>query len=970
MIRPAHPPTATYRLQLNRNFTFRDATRIVPYLSQLGISHVYLSPYLRARPGSSHGYDVTNHNEINPEIGTFEDYDNLVAELHRHGMGQIMDIVPNHMGVMGSDNVWWLDVLENGESSEYADFFDIDWDPIKDELQGKVLIPILGDQYGNELEAGKLKLVFDEERGEFSIFYDQHRFPVAPREYPRILGYDLARLQQVLGTAHEDLLELQSIATAFGHLPGQRELKAEDRAERIREKEVQKRRLAALCARSSEVCRFLDENVKTFNGNPEDPHTFELLHDLIKAQAYRLAQWRVAADDINYRRFFDINDLAALRTENETVFENTHRLILDLVGKGKVDGLRIDHPDGLYDPAQYFERLRERTAAELEGQQRECYIVAEKILTGRERLRKEWPVEGTTGYEFANLVNGLFVAQGSADRMERIYRFFTGKLEDFPDLVYSCKKLILKVALASELNVLANMLMRIALANRHTCDFTLNSIRSALAEIIASFPVYRTYVTSSEVSAEDRRYIEQAVATGKRRSNAADLTIFDFIQRVLLVEISGCEPEYYKRAVLRFAMKFQQVTAAVMAKGVEDTAFYRYNRLVSLNDVGGNPNRFGTGVEEFHRANQERLATWPHSMLSSSTHDSKRSEDVRARINVLSEMPATWRLRLRRWSDWNRGKKTRLEGGRAPSRNDEYLFYQTLVGIWPARDSDDAGWKVFVERVEQYMLKAARESKEHTSWANTNTAYEEALSEFVRQVLDRRHNRAFVEDFSEFHRPIARVGAFNSLSQSLLKLTAPGVPDVYQGSELYRFALVDPDNRQTVDYEIGRSLIENSAFAGAATAGPAIADLSRNPLDPQVKLLLTARTLCFRKSHPLLFERGEYLPLAATGSKSAHLVAFARRHEQMTTIVAAPRLCASLLGEDQVWGEGDFWGDTSLEVPGSSNNCYHSLFTGECFTLDSRPRNKGILASSLFRTLPFALLVSEPAANDGRCAGN
>jgi (1->4)-alpha-D-glucan 1-alpha-D-glucosylmutase len=971
VLKQVHPPTATYRLQLNRNFTFRDAAAIVPYLSELGISHVYLSPYLRARPGSIHGYDVTNHNEINPEIGTSEEYDHLVAELHHHGMGQIMDIVPNHMGVMGSDNVWWLDVLENGESSEFADFFDIDWDPIKDELQGKVLIPILADQYGNELEAGKLKLVLDEQRGEFSIFYYQHRFPVAPREYPRILGYELARLQTVLGPTHEDLLELQSIATAFGHLPGQRDLSAGDRAERVREKEVQKRRLAALCARSAEICRFLQENVRTFNGDPEDPRSFELLHDLIKAQAYRLAQWRVAADDINYRRFFDINDLAALRTENETVFEYTHRLIFELVGNGKVDGLRIDHPDGLYDPARYFHRLREKTATELQSQGRECYIVAEKILTGRERLRKEWPLQGTTGYEFANLVNGLFVAQGSADRMERIYRFFTGKLEDFPDLVYSCKKLILKVALASELNVLANILTRIALANRHTCDFTLNSIRSALAEIVASFPVYRTYVTGPEVSAEDRRYIEQAVSAGKRRSNAADLTIFDFIQRVLLVEFNGCEPEYYKLAILRFAMKFQQVTAAVMAKGVEDTAFYRYNRLVSLNEVGGNPSRFGTGIEEFHRANQERLATWPHSMLSSSTHDSKRSEDVRARINVLSEIPATWRLCLSRWSDWNRGKKARLEGGRAPSRNDEYLFYQTLVGIWPANDSDDANWNKFARRVEEYMLKAAREAKEHTSWANTNAAYEDSLTGFVRQVLDRQQNATFIEDFSEFQRRIVEVGTLNSLSQCLLKLTAPGVPDIYQGNELYQFALVDPDNRQTVDYEVGRNLMRQ-VFPADATPGQMadIADFSRNPLDSRLKILLTAKTLCFRKKHPLLFQSGDYLPLKTVGPKSAHVVAFARKNANATVIIAVPRLCASLLGERHSLGDEHVWENTILELPDSTVTCYHSVFTGDCVTVEHRPEARGIPIAKLFRTSPIALLAAEPGGDQEMCARN
>jgi len=441
-------PTATYRLQLNQHFTFRDAAAIIPYLSSLGISHCYASPYLRARPGSLHGYDIIDHNSLNPEIGTPEDYEYFVQELHRHGMRQLLDIVPNHMGVMGSDNTWWLDVLENGEASDYADFFDIDWDPIKDELQGKVLVPVLGDQYGTALEKAELKLTFDSEHGEFSIFYYQHRFPIAPREYPRILSFDIELLQQKLGSTHEDILELQSIITAFGHLPDRTALTPERRGERNREKEVQKRRLAALCARTAEINDFIKQNVERFNGSSNDVRSFDNLHELIKAQSYRFAQWRVAADDINYRRFFDINDLAALRTENESVFNKTHELILNLVSEGKVDGLRVDHPDGLYNPAGYLKLLQSRLETKIAPQNREAYLVIEKILTGKEHLRENWPVDGTTGYEFANLLNGLFVDQASRDRMDRIYRSFTGDSSDFHDLVYICKKLMLKVVLA------------------------------------------------------------------------------------------------------------------------------------------------------------------------------------------------------------------------------------------------------------------------------------------------------------------------------------------------------------------------------------------------------------------------------------------------------------------------------------------------------------------------------------------
>jgi (1->4)-alpha-D-glucan 1-alpha-D-glucosylmutase len=526
------------------------------------------------------------------------------------------------------------------------------------------------------------------------------------------------------------------------------------------------------------------------------------LHELIKAQPYRFAQWRVAADDINYRRFFDINDLAALRTENEAVLNKTHQFIFDLVTQGKIDGLRIDHPDGLYDPASYLQQLRDRLTAELDPQNRQAYLIVEKILTGKERMRPEWPVDGTTGYEFANLVNGLFVDRSNAEKMERIYRSFSGDTPDFNDLVYLCKKLILKVVLASELTVLSNLLSKIALANRYTCDFTLNSLRSALAEIIANFPVYRTYVNAHNVSEEDRRYVNQAIRAAKKRSNAADLSIFDFITRILLVDVNGTGAGWYKQAVLRFAMKFQQVTAAVMAKGLEDTAFYRYNRLISLNEVGGNPGRFGFSVEEFHRANQERLSDWPDSMLASSTHDSKRSEDVRARINVLSELPVLWRLHLRRWRDWNRAKKRMLDENPAPTRNDEYLLYQTLVGAWPTEALDDDGWNKFVDRIQQYMLKAAREAKEQTSWANTNPDYESALSEFVSVILERSPKNRFLPNLEEFANRISRIGLFNSLSQTLLKMTSPGIPDTYQGNELLHFTLVDPDNRQPVDYAL------------------------------------------------------------------------------------------------------------------------------------------------------------------------
>jgi (1->4)-alpha-D-glucan 1-alpha-D-glucosylmutase len=959
-------PTATYRLQLNRTFTFRDAAAIVPYLSALGISHCYVSPYLRARPGSMHGYDIIDHNALNPEIGTPEDYEHFVVELHRHGMGQVLDIVPNHMGVMGSDNAWWLDVLENGEASDFADFFDIDWEPVKDELQGKVLIPVLADQYGNELEKGLFKLVFEPARGEFSIFYDDNRFPIDPAEYSRILAFQIERVQEKLGRTHDDFLELQSISTAFSHLPGRRGLSPDQRAGRNREKEVQKRRLTALCERSGEIGAFLNENVAAFNGSQNDPRSFDALHDLIKAQAFRLAQWRVAADDINYRRFFDINDLAALRMENESVFTNTHSFILQLVAQGKVDGLRIDHPDGLYDPTCYLRRLREKLSSEPNSNCGPAYVIVEKILTGTERLNKDWPVDGTTGYEFANLVNGLFVDASASAKMERIYRAFLGGSAEhtlpFSDLAYASKKLIMNTVLASELNVLANLLSRIALANRHTCDFTLNSLRRALAEIIATFPVYRTYVTGRDFSLEDRSRVEQAVAAARRRSNVADLTVFDFIRRVLLLQTNDAEPAWDKREIVRFSMKFQQVTAAVMAKGVEDTAFYRYNRLVSLNEVGGSPATFGVSVDEFHSANQERLTNWPNSMLSSSTHDSKRSEDVRARISVLSEMPAAWRLRLRRWRQWNRNKKRVVDDQPAPTRNDEYLLYQTLVGVWPEGFLDETGWSEASARIEQYMLKAAREAKEHTSWANMNAAYEAVLLGFIRAILQRTPKNLFLNDFTEFRCRIARIGMFNSLSQCLLKLTSPGVPDVYQGNELFQLSLVDPDNRRPVNYELRQALLKQ--LQDDACSSSSLPELVSTWLadagSGKPKLYLTWRTLELRTKKASLFKEGRYIPMNVSGEKAQHVVAFAREYEGQTAIVVAPRLCATLLGEgsDTVCDE-THWGDTNLEISNAQGRCYHNIFTGECIAPSGAERPLLTLAR-LFRYFPASILIGEP----------
>jgi (1->4)-alpha-D-glucan 1-alpha-D-glucosylmutase len=966
MTTASHIPRATYRLQLNHDFTFRSATAIVPYLSALGISHCYISPCLKARAGSMHGYDIVDHNSFNPEIGNAEDFDRFVDVLHEHDMGLILDIVPNHMAVMGSDNAWWLDVLENGESSVYASFFDIDWQPLKDELQGKVLVPVLHDHYGAVLESGDLKLVFDAAAGQFNLQYRDHRFPIDPKEYPRILKRCADGLLAKLGEQNPDLLEFQSLTTSFGHLPGRQE---NDRtAERNRDKEIHKHRLAELTARSPELAACIIQTVNSISGNPADPASFEELHELIKAQAFRLANWRVASDDINYRRFFDTNDLAGICMESENVFQATHQLVFKLIADGKVNGLRLDHPDGLHDPAQYFDRLKRSIAIAMSGcKNGSPYVVIEKILSGSERLPPAWPVCGTTGYDFANLVNGLFVDPDAMMRLERIYRNFTKEQVHFEELAYRCRKLTMQVALASELNVLANHLSRIALSKRHTCDFTLNKLRDALTEVVASFPVYRTYVSSAGVSENDAHYIRLAIVSAKWRSPAADISIFDFIRDVLLTSISEGHDPAYQNAVRTFAMKFQQFTGPVMAKGVEDTAFYRYNRLVSLNEVGGDLLRFGITSPEFHSANQERLRSWPHTMLTTSTHDSKRSEDVRARINVLSEISGPWRLRVRDWQRINRIHKTVVNDKPAPSANDEYLLYQTLVGAWPSESVGDksrgADWKGFSDRIENYMLKAIREAKENTSWINQNKEYEAAVLSFVKALISPNSENRFLDDFLPFQRYVARIGLWNTLSQTLFKLTCPGVPDIYQGNELLDFSLVDPDNRRPVDYlDRERALDDLSRWAESSDPSALKTSGWFETLDDgRMKLYLIWKTLRLRRQHPNLFQNGEYLPLGVAGVNAKHVVAFARKFENSTLLVIGPRLLASLLGPSLTDHsspppiEAHIWGDTHVILPpDDSGRKYRNVFTGQ--ELDSKA---AMNIAELLADFPTALCLLE-----------
>lgn len=991
-------PLATYRLQFNRAFRFRDATACIPYLDQLGVTDLYASPYLKARPESSHGYDITDHSRLNPGIGGERDYGRLVAALRRHGMGQVVDIVPNHMGI-GSANPWWMDVLENGPAARHAAAFDIDWQPLKPELHGRLLLPILGDQYGTVLERGELKLVY--RGGAFFIRYWNHLLPVDPRTYPELLRTRLDALVARLGARHPAVLELQSIITAAGNLPERTETSPERVEERAREKEIIKRRLAALAAASREVRAAIRETVRLYNGHPGDPRSFDLLDALLDRQAYRLSFWRVAAEEINYRRFFDINDLAAIRVERPRVFHESHALVLALIGQGAVTGLRVDHIDGLREPAAYTVHLQAaalaaRFAQDVPEERREeveqtiavhlrarlqetptapaarpLWVVVEKILRPGERLPESWPVSGTTGYDFLNAVNGLFVDASNRRAFDDIYTRFTGLREGFREVAYTCKRLIMATSMASELNVLGHQLSRLAQRNRRTRDFTRGSLTDALREVIACFPVYRTYITGSDerVSEQDRIHIEAAVARARRRNPATDPSVFDFVRDTLLLVPFAGDTEEDRQARRDFVLKFQQYTGPVMAKGVEDTAFYRYNRLVSLNEVGGEPEQFGVSVAAFHRQNVERQRRWPEAMITTATHDTKRGEDVRARINVLSELPREWRAALTRWHRINRRRKPVVDGAPVPDANEEYLLYQTLLGAWPAEPLDAAGREAFIRRIQAYMLKAAKEAKVHTSWINPNAPYDEAIQAFVAAILSGGEDDPFLREFLPFHRRVARVGAVNSLAQVVLKLASPGVPDIYQGTELWDLSLVDPDNRRPVDFARRRTaLAEVLRVPERRRRELARALLAAWP-DGRVKLYVTHRALTLRRARPALFHHGAYLPLETGGPRADHVVAFARTLDEETVIAAVPRLVARFMREPDGFPLGDaVWAETWLTVPGAPGARFRDRFTGAVLESVARDGRAVLPLAALFACFPVALLERVDAGAGGRAS--
>jgi (1->4)-alpha-D-glucan 1-alpha-D-glucosylmutase len=844
-------PRATYRVQLTPDFGFEQAAAVTGYLARLGVSHLYCSPYLQAAPGSRHGYDVVDHSRVNVELGGEAGHQRLCRALDEHGLGQVLDVVPNHMAMAGRLNRWWWDVLENGRSSRYARYFDIAWDPPEPKLKNVILAPVLGDHYGRVLEAGQLRL--DHDHGRLLVRYYEHEFPVDPRTYDMVLGDGF-----------------DGLAVEFAELPVPGPADHAGALRRHLEKEALLRRLERLGASGQLGARIALINAEV-----------DRLDALLERQNYRLARWQTAGYELDYRRFFDISSLVALRMEDPEVFADTHVLVLEWLRAGVLDGLRIDHPDGLRDPLGYLERLRRAAPS--------AWIVVEKILAEEERLSPDWPVAGTTGYDFMNRALGLFVNPEAEAALTSAYIRFSGESTAYPELVYRKKQQVMHELLASDLNRLAEIFVRVCEGNRRYRDYTRHELTDCLREVIACLPRYRTYVRSgAPVSAADRASLEAALAEARRRRPDLDPELVGFLGRILTLEEDG---DHTAGLVARF----QQTSGPVSAKGVEDTALYTFNRLVALNEVGGDPGRFGVSPDAFHRACGEAAARWPDGMLATSTHDTKRSEDVRARLAVLSEMPDAWERAVRRWARINR----RHRRGGLPDGNAEYLLYQTLVGAWP----------ITPDRAAAYMEKAAREAKVHTSWISPDQEYERALLGFVRGTLG---DAEFVADLEAFLPPVVEAGRVNSLALKLLCLTAPGVPDLYQGSELWDLSLVDPDNRRPVDFERRRILLQELEELDELGGDAAAAAWERRD-EGLPKLLVVSRALRLRSRRPDLFARAAYTPLPACGSRAPHALAFRRGGGAVTVV---PRLVLGLAGD---------WGDTAVELPAGR---WRDVFTG------------------------------------------
>ncbi|MBN2143179.1 MAG: malto-oligosyltrehalose synthase [Candidatus Aureabacteria bacterium] len=999
-IRTIFIPSSVYRLQLNREFTLKKASVLLSYLKKLGIHAVYCSPFFQAAPGSMHGYNVTDPNQINKELGSWEDYLHFCDKLSQSSMGQIADIVPNHMGITGNNNPWWQDVLENGQSSLYADYFDVNWNPVKQELAHKVLIPVLGDFYGKVLENQELFLHY--QKGGFYLSYYDHQFPVDPKTYPDILDDPDNYLVKNMGDKNPDLIELLSIITAFKNLPSSHEILQEKKMERSREKEIAKQRLDQLVGRCEDIRVFIDGRLLIYNGNKNDLKSFDAMDQLLNQQPYRLAYWSVAFQEINYRRFFDINDLAALRIEDEKVFLHHHELLFRLIQEGKINGLRIDHPDGLYDPSLYFKRLQreyllQMLMKEFEEQLRPegdsssareeidkdsvrqvldglftneflssppFYIVAEKILDRNETMPGNWSIHGTVGYDYMNALNGLFVKRCNEKRFADLYENFIGHAIDYEGLVYDKKNYFCQLYMASEINELGHRLDFISETNRNYRDFTRNDLTTAIREVIAGFPVYRTYVSSDglKISERDEKNIHAAIARARNRTPALHSAVYDFLENALLLRLN-IEPGSEEMKLYKdFLLRFQQLSGPIMAKGLEDTSFYVYNRLISLNEVGGDPFYFGYTVPDFHEHNLSRNRRWPCSMLSSSTHDTKRSEDVRMRINVLSEIPDEWEQKIKEWADINQKYKTFINEVAEPRRNTEYFIYQTLVGIWPDNPVGSETGRLFIRRIWQYVLKSIREAKIYTNWLKPNEEYEKAVESFVASILSEGEENGFLKSFAAFQERVSFLGKLNSLSATLIKMASPGVVDIYQGNETWNYCLVDPDNRKPVDYKGRKDLLSGIRKKDDENR---VDQMSFGAVTPDnmkhLKFYYTMKGLLFRRKHKDLFVGGEYIPVDVKGPKRENIIAFIRKYGKDLVLLAALRFFSELLPDESDIINSQILSGTELIWPKNieSKHGLRDIIRENIITTESKGEDTVIRASDLFQSTCVCMLTAD-----------
>ena len=870
---PPAIPLATYRLQLTADFNFERAAEVVPYLKALGVTHLYASPFMKARQGSTHGYDVVDHTRLNPELGGEAGFAKLSDALRAHDLGLILDFVPNHVGVNFADNPWWLEMLEWGPASPHANAFDIDWDQLPHRKRGGVLLPILGFAYGEALERGEIELRYDESEGSLSCWYFEHRLPIAPERYGEVLRVVVKEAGAETSNAGKRILSLASRYRGLRH-PNRHE--APHFKQELRE--------------ISGGAEIIARGLEAYRAGAERPTQTLTLHHLLERQHYRLGHWRLASSDINYRRFFDVNSLAGLRVEEASVFEAAHRLVKRLIAEGKLQGLRLDHIDGLRDPAQYFQRLRRLIREARGGDHKPFYVVVEKILGEGEQLHEFAGVHGTTGYEWMNVITHLLVDGKGLDALDEVWRQVSNQPPRLEPVLKEAKRRVLETLLTSEFTVLIRLLARIASGHYSTRDFSADSLRQALELYVLHFPVYRTYLSGAGPSAHDRSLIEMTIARARSEWYAADEGIFDFLRDALTLDlIKPGRPPHSAPRVRRFALKLQQFTGPLMAKSLEDTAFYRYHRLLALNEVGGDPAAHALSVPDFHGMMRARAHDWPHGMTATATHDTKRGEDARTRLTALSEIPSEWTSTVSRWKVLNAAHVT--DGHmRAPSVTAEYLLYQTLVGAWPL-DGPDAS---FTDRIKAYAQKAAREGKEQTSWLNPHASYEAGVSSFIERILDPSLSGEFLDSMAALAKRVALLGALNSLSQLTLKVTLPGVPDFYQGTEFWDLSLVDPDNRRPVDFEARAAVLKSLGTTDWST-------LARGWANGHVKLAWTARLLQLRSQLADVFTFGDYQPLEVSGSHRDHVIAFARRRGKDACIVAVVRHFAAFTDGGRDW---------------------------------------------------------------------